>query len=445
MNRDLSLKSQLRLWVLGLLTVVGLMTAATSYWYTRDEMESFLDHQLRQFAVNLGPAGQGASTITDDPVPHDIEDDLNVQVWDGAGNALRSSVPENDIARQPVTGFADTKTQSVGWRTYTVVTAKQTVQVSQQLAVRQELEQDAALRALIPIGIIIPLAWLLLGVVINRVLGSLDSVVVRLAQQTPGKPAQIPASEVPAEIRPMVRAMNDLLQRLQQALVAQKQFMADAAHELRTPITALQLQIANLHHGESAGSSDTRMKDLDSGIRRASSLINQLLKVARYQSDDIKKDLKPVDLVVLVKTIIGEVVPIADHRGLDLGLVRADAAIVLGDPEDLRVMVGNFVENAIRYTPDGGIIDVAITTAEGSPVIEIKDTGPGIAPEKLERVFEPFYRAAAPGVEGSGLGLSIASRIAERYGIKIELMNRSDRSGIVARIIFARTDSANPS
>jgi len=445
MNRDLSLKSQLRLWVLGLLTVVGLMTAATSYWYTRAEMEGFLDHQLRQFAVNLGPAGQALSPIADDPVPHDIEDDLNVQIWDSVGNALRSSIPQNDVPRQSVTGFTNTMAQSVGWRTYTIVTAKQTVQVSQQLAVRQELEQDAALRALIPMGIIIPLAWLLLGVVINRVLGGLDSVVARLAQQTPGQPAQIPASEVPAEIRPMVQAMNDLLQRLQQALAAQKRFMADAAHELRTPITALQLQIANLQRGESAGSSDTRMKDLDSGIRRASSLINQLLKVARYQSDDSKKDLKPVDLVVLVKTIIGDVVPIADHRGLDLGLLCADAATVLGDADDLRVLVGNFVENAIRYTPDGGIIDVAITTAEGNPVIEIKDTGPGIAPEKLEHVFEPFYRAAAPGVEGSGLGLSIASRIAERYGIGIELMNRSDRSGIVARIIFARTEPVKPS
>ena len=441
MNRDLSVKSQLRLWVLGLLIVVGFMTAATSFWYTRAEMEGFLDHQLRQFAVNLGPAGQTPSPITDDSVPHDVEDDLNVQVWDSVGTALRLSIHENDIPRQTVTGFTNIKVQSVGWRTYTVVTVKQTVQVSQQLAVRQELEQDAALRALIPIGIIIPLAWLLLGVVINRVLGGLDRVVVRLAQQTPGNPAQIPDSDVPAEIRPMVRAMNDLLQRLQQTLAAQKRFMADAAHELRTPITALQLQITNLRQGDGAASAPNRLDDLDRGIRRASSLINQLLKVARYQLEDTKKDLRSVDLVDLVKTVIGDVLPIADHRGQDLGLVRADAVLVLGEADDLRVLIGNLVENAVRHTPEGGIIDIAIKSEGGLATIEIKDTGPGISAEKIERVFEPFFRAAAPTVEGSGLGLSIAARIAERYGIKVDLVNRTDRSGLIARIIFERGDT----
>ncbi len=441
----MSLKSQLRLWLLGLLTVVGLMTAATSYWYTRAEMEGFLDHQLRQFAVNLGPAGQAPSPIAEDTVPHDIEDDLNVQVWDSSGMPLRPSIPDNDVPRQTTTGFADTQTATISWRTYAVVSPKQTVQVSQQTSVRQELAQDAALRALIPIGIIIPLAWLLLGVVISRVLGGLDSVVDLLAHQTPGQPAQIPASEVPAEIRPMVRAMNDLLHRLQQALAAQKRFMADAAHELRTPITALQLQITNLQHGENAGSSALRMKELDRGIRRASSLINQLLKVARYQSEDVKKDLAPVDLVILVKTIIGDVLPIADHRGQDLGLARADAVTVLGESDDLRVLIGNLVENAVRYTPDGGTVDVTITSIGGMPVVEIKDTGPGIAPDMLERVFEPFFRAAAPGVEGSGLGLSIAARITERYGIKVELVNRSDQSGIIARLIFPRPNMVTTS
>jgi two-component system, OmpR family, sensor kinase len=185
MMRPKSLKAQLWLWLLGLLTVVGLAAAAISYVYTRAEMEAFLDHQLRQVAVNILHADPTLSPSNDTAPPHDVEDDLYVQVWDRNGVRLRTTTPDYDIPRQSVAGLSDTHSAIIDWRTFTVMTDGRVVQVSQQVAVRQELAQDAALRILIPIGIVIPLAWLLLGFVTNRVLGGLEGLVHRLATQMP--------------------------------------------------------------------------------------------------------------------------------------------------------------------------------------------------------------------------------------------------------------------
>jgi len=205
---------------------------------------------------------------------------------------------------------------------------------------------------------------------------------------------------------------------------------------LRTPLAALQLQINNLRQNNRSDQLGGRIDDLERGIKRASSLAVQLLKMARYQSDEISTQRVPVDLVELMKAAIADVLPIADHRRQDIGLVRADGVVVLGDPADLRVLAGNLLENAIRYTPEGGVIDVSIARGGIGAVIEVVDSGPGIAVDEIARVFEPFYRAAGSGTEGSGLGLAIAARIAERHGLIIELVNRTDRTGLIARIIF---------
>ena len=436
MMRPKSLKSQLWLWLLGLLTVVGGAAALISYSYTRVEMNAFLDHQLRQVAVNIEHAGPTTLPAADAVPPHDTEDDLFVQVWDRTGVRLRASVPDHEIPRQLATGLSDTHSEDIEWRTYTVITDNRTVQVSQQVAVRQELAQDAALRILIPIGIVIPLAWLLLGFVTNRVLGGLEGLVYRLAHQQPGDAAAVVIADVPSEVAPMVAAMNDLFARQQQTLAAQKRFVADAAHELRTPLSALQLQVANLRQTDGGGPASERIEELDRGIKRASSLTQQLLKLARYQADDVATVFRIVDLSAEVKTVIADLLPIADHRSQDVGLVHADMVHIQGDPADVRILVGTLLENAIRHSPDGGAIDIAVRRDGLDALLNIVDAGPGIAEAQLPLVFEPFYRAAATSVEGSGLGLSIAARIAERHGAAITLINRTDRSGLCAQVRF---------
>jgi two-component system, OmpR family, sensor kinase len=432
-----SLRTQLWFWLSGLLTVAGLLAAAFSFWTAQDEARSFFDNQLRLMAIHVGdPATPAVAAPTQVPGDHDPEDDFLVQVWDAGGTQVRSSLPLVDVPAGDKTGFSDVSSASGRWRTYTLKAPSRTVQVSQQSVVREELASDAALRSLIPVAVSIPLSWLLLSLVINRVLRRVDVVANRLAARKPGDWQPIPLADVPTDFAPLVTAANDLLSRLQGALSAQKRFVSDAAHELRTPLAALQIQIGNLRKAPGT-ELPARIDELERGVRRASQLTRQLLNLAR-SGETPDRPLVTVDLVELARSVMAEVLPLADHRRQDLGLVQSDPAEIEGDADDLRVLMGNLLENAIRYTPDEGVVDLAILAAAGSIAIEVRDSGPGIEPGLLEDVFQPFRRAAEPGVEGSGLGLTIARRIAEQHGAVITLSNRQDRAGLVARVTFNR-------
>ncbi len=438
-----SLRTQLWFWLLGLMTLAGLLAATFAYWSAQDEAKGFFDNQLRLMAIYVGdPVGAAAAPVADNADPGDAEDNFLVQVWDGGGRLIRSSLPSEKLAAAAKTGFSDTASTSGSWRTYTLVAANRTVQVSQQSIVRAELASDAAWRSLVPVAVVIPLSWLLLSLVINRILRRIDAVADRLAARRPGDWEPIPLTDIPTDIAPLVTAANDLLGRLETTLSAQKRFVSDAAHELRTPLAALQIQIGNLRQASGA-ELPARIDELERGVRRATQLTRQLLTTARTE-DMSTKPPTAIDLVDLARTAIAQVLPLADHRHQDLGLVEANPATVQGDADDLRVLVGNLLENAVRYTPDGGIVDVAVLATGGEAAIEVRDTGPGIDPAMLDEVFQPFRRAAEPGVEGSGLGLTIARRIAERHGAIITLNNRKDRSGLVARVTFNRPHSVTP-
>lgn len=437
-----SLRTQLWFWLLALMTLAGLLAASFAYWSAQDEAKGFFDNQLRLMAIYVGdPVGAAApaATTADDADPADPEDNFLVQVWDGTGRLVRSSLPSETLAAAGKTGFSDTTSASGSWRTYTLVAANRTVQVSQQSVVRAELASDAAWRSLVPVAVVIPLSWLLLSLVINRILRRIDAVAGRLATRRPGDWEPIPLSDIPTDLAPLVTAANDLLGRLETALSAQKRFVSDAAHELRTPLAALQIQIGNLRNASGA-EMPARIEELERGVRRATQLTRQLLTTARTE-DIANKQPVAIDLVDLARIAIAEVLPLADHRHQDLGLVQADSATIDGDSDDLRVLVGNLLENAVRYTPDSGIVDVAVIAAGGEIALEVRDTGPGIDPALLDEVFQPFRRAADPGVEGSGLGLTIARRIAERHGAIITLSNRPDRTGLIARVTFNRPHS----
>ena len=431
-----SLRTQLWVWLLALLTGVGLFVGATSYWIVRDESDGFFDQELRQIALNVGQGAPSIAPLAADTTPHDPEDDFAVQIWTSNGPPVKQSPLAAQIARGSVTGFSDHNTDAGGWRTFTLVGTASTVQVSQQRAVRDELASDAVWRSLQSIVVIVPLSWLLLSFVINTVLRRLDILAKSLALRNLNDREPIPVAGLPSEIAPLVLAMNDLLQRLQEALAAQKRFVADAAHELRTPLAALQLQIGNLRAVATGSGAATRIDELERGVRRATQLTRQLLRLARYNEAEIKSQAAPVDLAEVTRAAIAELLPLADHRGQDLGLVRSDQAMVIGDADDLRVLIGNLLENACRYSPEAGIIDVAIVNAGGEVTVDVRDTGPGIPVDQLGLVFEAFHRGTDAGTEGSGLGLSIVARIAERHGARVTLANRTDGPGLSARVVL---------
>jgi len=222
-----------------------------------------------------------------------------------------------------------------------------------------------------------------------------------------------------------------MIERLAKSIESERKFIADAAHELRTPLTALQLQADNLAPHIAPGNQE-RFHELRRGIARSGGLITQLLRLARADAPLSGNVLARVDVSVVIKDAIADVLPIAFQRGLDVGAEELISAHVRAVEADICIVVMNLLSNAVRYTPDGGIIDVRMRRDKDMVWVEVIDTGPGIDEALLPRVFERFFRANAE-VEGSGLGLSIVKAIAVRYGGEVSLRNRDDgRSGIVA-------------
>ena len=426
-----SLRRTALLWMTAMLSIVGIAGGAVSYRLASDEANAFLDNQLRQIALN---AGEGVTDTADSPPSlHDPEDDFSVEIWNGADETLRASRPAVYIPRRSQAGFADVHAAGEDWRVYTSIDGARTVQVAHREVVRREIAQHAAISAAIPILVVIPLAWLLIGWALARFLGRLTTVASAIAERSLDSKDPIPLEGVPKEVGPLVLGMNSLIERLYHALDQQRRFVSDAAHELRTPLTALTLQIENLRHELGHGATGACLTELERGTRRASALIDQLLRMARYDASREVDMAEPVDLPELLKSCLADQIPIAESRGVDLGVTTMERAYILGAGRELRILFANLIDNAVRYTPSGGAVDVSIRPCGERAVIEIADTGCGIPRDLLPRVFDRFFRAAPPGIEGNGLGLSIVKAIADRHDLEVELGLR-DGGGLVATV-----------
>ena len=246
----------------------------------------------------------------------------------------------------------------------------------------------------------------------------------------------LPGDRVPDEVKPLVAALNDLLVRLGGAIDVQRSFIADAAHELRTPLTAVQLQIQLAERARTDDERQAAFAQLKRGQARAAHLVQQLLTLARQEPGVAPQARSAVDLAQLVRLVVSEHAPLAADRNIDLGISHEDQARIFGDVEALRVMLGNLIDNAIRYTPPGGTVDVAVRLGAGTAAVEILDTGPGIPEDDRERVFDRFYRREATEASGSGLGLAIVKNIADRHRATVRLQNREPGPGLRVSVDF---------
>lgn len=432
-----SLKKQLIFWLAGLLTVVGVMAGGVSFYFALQEANGLLDHQLHQIARSVDEGSQLPAMQARYNKENEQERarDFIIQVWVENAPCL-SSRPGFDLPRMAVDGFSTVSSQHEKWRVYTKHHPHRTVQVSQGENVRLQIATDSALRVLLPVAVLIPLVWLLVGIVVSRLLQPLESVTAAVAVRDAASHAPLPTENVPKEISPLILAMNDLIARLSLALELQRQFLADAAHELRTPLAALQLQIENLARNHSPEDLDSRIDEMRRGSHRASHLVAQLLKVARYEIQTLSAVRSKLDLSALIKACIADFIPLAGDRGIDLGMIHDASASVMGNPDDLRILLGNLLDNAIRYTPEGGKVDVSMRVSGHHATIEILDNGPGIPAVLLPRVFDRFFRAAGQETEGSGIGLSIVQAIAKRESVQVLLANRQDTHGLIASVQF---------
>jgi two-component system OmpR family sensor kinase len=254
--------------------------------------------------------------------------------------------------------------------------------------------------------------------------------------RTPTALQPLPDAGVPVEIQPLIAALNDLLRRLDRTLGAQRQFVADAAHELRTPLTALRLQIQLAERAATAEERAAAFATVKEGLTRSAHLIDQLLTLARQEPGVTEPLAGNVDLNDLARQVIAEHTLLAASKTVDLGMGRGDTVTVSGDRDSLHIMLRNLVDNAVRYTPAGGKIDVSVFAGPEGPVLEVTDSGPGIAPADRARIFDRFYRGAGQEISGSGLGLAIVKNIADRHHARVILAEGPGAKGLAASVIF---------
>jgi two-component system OmpR family sensor kinase len=306
------------------------------------------------------------------------------------------------------------------------------VAVAQPTAVRDEMAMGSALRTFIPVLVLLPILVWLTGYIVKSELAPLRRLAQRLDAQSPADPRPVPDPSVPAELQPFVQAINRLLTSINHLMGAQRRFIADAAHELKGPLTALSLQAQNLEEASSLQAMRERIDPLKSGIERARRLTEQLLNLAKTQA--AAEENQPLDLSALAREIMEEFVAIAEARGIDLGLAEEiDGRRVVGRRDTLRLIVKDALDNALAYTPAGGQVTIRITHEGDDAVVEILDSGPGIPLAHRERVFEPFYRIPGSPGSGSGLGLAIARDAASRAGGAVTLHDGPDGRGLLFR------------
>ncbi|MGH8188203.1 MAG: ATP-binding protein, partial [Steroidobacteraceae bacterium] len=426
-------------WIAPVFLIAAVIAAVCSYFVFGSMVRFFMDNQLRVMADSH--AGAASETPVLRPLTaHNVEKgDMIVQIWDQDERLLTSSLPDLRMPLQAADGFYDTTIGSMRWRVYSLHTPDRTVQAIQNQAFRDAVVAEHTLQVGLPIALLIPVTAVILWFAIQVTLRRLRLVAKAAAAQDERTLAELPIEHVPEEIRPLVTSVNTLLARLRDAFASQRRFVQDAAHELRTPITALSLQLENLKTRALDRETAAQVAQFEAGLNRAKRMVEQLLRLARQETPLKPDSAAPVDLAAFLATTIGECMPLADRRNIDLGLTADIAATIRANPDDLRSLAHNLIDNALRYTPPGGVVDVRLCERAGAIAIEVVDSGPGIAAELLPRVFDRFFRIENLDSEGSGLGLAIAKHAAERNGIGLELTNRTDGTGIVARLTFRAT------
>ncbi|WEF51322.1 ATP-binding protein [[Pseudomonas] carboxydohydrogena] len=370
--------------------------------------EGNIDGEAELLIQDLQPRGAtGDSVSMRRDLPGDLSDGLQTIAWNG--EQWRILV----------------RTRSDGSR----------VAVGQPTANRDEVAQDSALRTIVPLGVLIPCLMVVIAIVVDRSLRPLSSLARDIDAKQSDHLEKLPVEGIPAEILPFVASINRLLERIGAMFDRERRFVADAAHELRTPITALIVQADNLERVALSEDGRDRLQSLKTGTRRTAHLLEQLLTLARYDSE-AATDPSSSEFDRIVKEVVADLLPIARKKSIDLGFIRAEAVSVHAESVALGVLARNLIDNALRHAPAGGRVDVSLFAENDHVVFQVDDTGPGIPEADLDRIFEPFFRGSRARGDGTGLGLSIVRRIVERCRGAIRLENKplSEGAGLRVRV-----------
>lgn len=434
----MSIRARLLAALLALVTVISILAGALTYRRVLAETSTLFDYQLRQMALSLRSQIPMAPRL--ELPPDQTDTDFVIQIWDPYGSRIYLSRPGLPLINATALGYADVRVGGRRWRTYGLQTLDGVIQIAQPVRVREELARGAALRVVLPLLLLLPLLGAAAAGVVGSGLRPLRRVAGEVQRRDAHSLAPITAAGLPQEVAPLVNELNRLLSRLNSAFQAQRAFVADAAHELRSPLTALSLELQLLDRAPDERARLEARAHLGAAIERAIHLLEQLLTLARNEPREAVAGLSTFALEQPVALGIADAHALAAARGVELSL-EALPVRVRGDPEALRTLVRNLVDNAVRHSPGGGRVRVSIRAAAGpdasaaGALLEVADSGPGIPAAERERAFDRFYRRAGAPQGGSGLGLAIVKAIADRHGARVSLAEAPE-GGLLASVEF---------
>lgn len=412
-----SIRGRLLLWQISALLLTGLLVSVITYVLAWDAFNRIRDYGLEQIAYSV--VRHGVEYENDDEVRNDRGQFVS-QIWAADGSLFFSSL--DDIGPPPQQpGLHVIEWENTEWRVYSLKEGGLTIQVATTSASRARRFASIAPWLLIPLGVLVVVLGLLIRAAVTRALAPLEQVRGEIGQRGVLRLHALDSRGMPDEVAPLVDALNNLLVRLDQAMVGQRSFIADAAHELRTPLTAVKLQAQIARRAETGEERDAALAQLSLGVDRAAHLVDQLLGIARLEPEASQATFTPVALDVLIKRAVADFSAQAEANDIDLGVGACPSLILSGRAEGLRMMLDNLIDNALRYSPRGGRVDVELRESNGNAILTLRDTGPGIPAAERERVFERFQRLAGADIPGSGLGLAIVRRVVAMHGGAIRL------------------------
>ncbi|MGF6916729.1 sensor histidine kinase [Paraburkholderia sp. 40] len=422
--------------------VVAIVAGVFSFLSAFDEAHELQDDALRQVAQLMDRQRLSPASPTTDARLKDGDEESRVIVQRlGEASSFPAGVDAGGTLPLPATLADGLHTLEVGGETFRVLvkttTAGERIAVAQESGFRNEIARDGALRTVMPFLILVPVLLLIVADLVRKMFRPIAALSKEIDQRAEQELHPVEDRHLPVEVRPFAVAINRLLARVGQSMESQRRFVADAAHELRSPLTALSLQAERLAEAEMSGLARERLTVLRQGIERGRSLLDQLLTLAKAQSAaDSPKS--PVSVQGIYRRVLEDLMPLAEAKHIDIGVEGMQDAEVWVSELDMIAVVKNLVDNAIRYTAEGGRVDLSVGVSDGKAELRIQDNGPGIPLTERERVFDPFYRTLGSEQIGSGLGLSIVQTIANRIGaeIRLDFSDLEKLTGLDVTVLF---------
>jgi signal transduction histidine kinase len=428
-----SIRRQLLFWQIGALLATGLLASLITYSLAWDGFNRLRDYGLEQIAYSIVRHG----VVSDDGEPEldpADRDQFVSQIWKADGSVAYTSIEGAGPPPQPP-GLHTINWEGEEWHIYTLKDGGLTIQVGNPVTKRARIFANIIPLLMLPLSLLILLLGGFIWISVGKGLAPLERLRAELGRKDAGSLTPLDDSGLPSEVAPLIATLNELLQRLDAALTAQGRFVADAAHELRTPLTAVRLQAQLARQAADASARDASFIQLIAGVDRATHLVEQLLQMARLEPGAWVGRMEPVALHEIARQAVATLSTQAETKGIDLGLGSCAPAQVLGHAPGLRAMLDNLIDNALRYIPPGGQVDVELQTEAGQAILSVADNGPGITKADQTRVFDRFYRGAGVEQPGSGLGLAIVRQVVELHHGQVELVD-TPGGGLTARVIL---------